>query len=92
MVVVAGVNLSSVYIVSDEFLKDVGNGGVVDDFVYEGDDVNGVESLCEVYCYECCTLGWSFLVEAVYDWVYDGVEGSGGRVFGLETVLMSTLW
>ena len=88
MVVVAGVTLSSVYVVSNEFLKGVGNGGVFDDFVYEGDYVNGVED----YCYECCALGWSFLVEAVYDWVYDGVEGSGGRVFGLETVLMSTLW
>ena len=55
------------YVVSNEFLKGVGNGGVVDDFVNEGDDINGVESLCEVYCYKCCTMWGSFLIETIYD-------------------------
>ena len=91
MVVVAGVNLSSVYVVSDEFLKDVRNGGVVDDFVCEGDDINGVDSLCEVYYYECCAMRWSFLVESVYDWVSDGEKGCGGGMFSLGTMLVCAL-
>ena len=84
MIVVFGEALSSVYVISYEFFEDVGNGGVVDDFVYEGDDINGVVSLSKVYCYKCCTMWWSFLIKAFND----GVKG----MFGFESVLVSALW
>ena len=32
-------------VVSYEFFEYVGDGGIVDDFSYEGDDVDGVECL-----------------------------------------------
>ena len=38
-------------VVSYEFFECVGDGGVVDDFSYEGDDVDGVECLGKVYCF-----------------------------------------
>ena len=78
MVIVVSVALSAIDVVAYEFFEDVGNGCIVDDFVNEGDDINGVESLCEVYCYECCAMWGSFLIEAVYDRVYNGVKGCAG--------------
>ena len=60
-------------VVSYEFLECVGDGGNVDDFSYEGGDVDGVECLRKVYCYECCSVWWSFLVEACDYWIYYGV-------------------
>ena len=42
--------------ISNELFEDIGHSGIVNDFVYDGDDINGVESLDEVYCYECCAM------------------------------------
>ena len=38
-------------VIAYEFFEYIWNGGVVDDFIDEGDDVDGIEGLREVYCY-----------------------------------------
>ena len=71
MVIESCVALSSVDIVSYEFFEGVWDGGIMDDLVYEGVDVNCIKSLREVYCYECSARWGLFLIESTYDWVYD---------------------
>ena len=58
------------YIVSYEFLESVGDGGIMDDFVYEGIYIDCVEGLGKIYCYECCAVGGLFLIESSYYGVY----------------------
>ena len=59
--------MTTVDIISYEFFEDVGDGGVIDDLVDECDDIDGVESLCEFYCYERCAMKWSFFIEVVVE-------------------------
>ena len=60
-------------VITDEFFQCVGDGGVVYYFVDECDDVDGVECLRKVYCYENCSMRWSFFIEASDNWVDYGV-------------------
>ena len=71
IVVESGVALSAMDIIADELLEGVGDGGVVYYFVDECVDIDSVECLREIYCYECCSMGWSFLVESFYYGVND---------------------
>ena len=73
MAIVCSVSLSTMNILSYEFFKGIWYGSVVDERVYEADDIDCVECLWKVYCCECCVVGWSFLIEAGDDGVYDGV-------------------
>ena len=76
VVVEGGVPLSAVDIVGYEFFENVGHGCVVKYLVDEGDNVDCIEGLREVYCSENCSVGRSFLVKAMYDGIYDRMECS----------------
>ena len=73
--------MSSVDVVPYEFLEYIGYGCIehylIDECIY----VYCIEGLREVYGDESCSVRWSFLVEAVDDWIENGVEGSGCGVF-----------
>ena len=66
------------YVIGYEFFENVRHSCVEQYFVDECDDVNCIKSLLKVYCNESCSVGWSFLVEAIYDWVLDRMKCSGG--------------
>ena len=73
VVVEGSVSLASMNVIADEFFQSIGDGGVIYNFFDEGDDIDGVESLGKVYCYENCSMRWSFLIEASDNWVDYGV-------------------
>ena len=49
LVVVIGVALSSMDVIANESFEDSWHGGVVYDFIYGVDDIDGVKSLCGIY-------------------------------------------
>ena len=67
------VSLSAENVVSYEFFERVRDGGAAYDFIYEGDDFDGVKCLCKVYCNKCCSGEWSFLIKVSDYWIYYGV-------------------